>query len=97
MALAPFDPFASVISALPSFETVWSDWESMMTTLRLNPPARLGAHLLAQQRIPYAAQTPAGKGVVNLFPRRIVLGQRALLATDSQWFGRLWLAHGRWR
>ena len=58
-----------------------------MTTLRLNPPARLGAHLLAQQRIPHAALTPAGKGVVNLFPGRIVLGQRALLATDSQWFG----------
>nr|WP_288922405.1 hypothetical protein [uncultured Ottowia sp.] len=60
-----------------------SDWESMMTTLRLNPPARLGAHLLAQQRIPHAALTPAGKGVVNLFPGRIVLGQRALLTASG--------------
>ena len=41
------------------------------------PPARLGAHLLAQQRqqhIPHAALTPAGKGVVELFPGRIDLG-----------------------
>ena len=35
VALAPFDSFACVISVLPSFETVLSDWESMMATLGL--------------------------------------------------------------
>ena len=33
MVLALFDSFACVISALPPFETVLSDWESMMVTL----------------------------------------------------------------
>ena len=48
-----------------------------MVMLRLNSPACLGAHLLAQQRqqhIPRAALAPAGKGVADLFPGRIVLG-----------------------
>ena len=77
MALAPFDSFACAISALPLFEMVLTDWESMMVMLRLNSPACLGAHLLAQQRqqhIPRAALAPAGKGVADLFPGRVVLG-----------------------
>ena len=33
MVLALFDSFVCVIPALPPFETVLSDWESMMVTL----------------------------------------------------------------
>ena len=71
---------ACVISALPPFETVLIDWDSMMAT----QGSCLGGHLLAQQRqqhIPHAALTPAGKGVVGLFPRRVVLGRRKSLTT----------------
>lgn len=32
VALAPFDSFACVISALPLFEMVLTDWESMMVS-----------------------------------------------------------------
>ena len=43
-------------------------------------------HLLAQQRqqhVPHAALTPAGKGVADLFPGWVVLGQRAPLAAGG--------------
>jgi hypothetical protein len=75
VTLAPFDLFACVISPrCPPFEMALTGWESMMVTLRINPPARLGAHLLAQQRIPHAALSPADKGVAVLFSGRVALG-----------------------
>ena len=72
VALAPFDSFACVVFALPPFEMVLTDWESMMTTLGLarlpwRAPAGAAVH-------PHAALTSAGKGVVDPSPRRIVLG-----------------------
>lgn len=60
-------------------------WESMMATLGLNPPARLGAHLLAQQRIPHAARASAVEGVADLSP---VFEQSALSAASG------WAADG---
>ena len=51
-----------------------------MATLGLNPPARLGAHLLAQQRIPHAARASAVEGVADLSP---VFEQSALSAASE--------------
>ena len=68
VALAPFDSFACVVSALPSFETVLTDWESMMAALGLAPAG---------------AAAPAGRGVVDLFPERVALGQCALSTVCS--------------
>lgn len=56
-----------------------------MATLELNPPARLGAHLLAQQRIPHAARASAVEGVADLSP---VFEQSALSAASG------WAADG---
>ena len=63
----------------------------------LNPPARLGAHLLAQQRqqrIPHATLAPAGKGVADLFAGQVVLGQRALSTVSGLAAGGLHVKDG---
>ena len=46
----------------------------------LNPPARLYAYLLTQQRIPHATLVPASKGVVN----PIVILDEATAFTDPE-------------
>ena len=68
-----------------------------MVMLRLNSPACLDVHLLAQQRqqhIPRAALAPAGKGVADLFAGRVVLGQRALSTVSGLAAGGLHIEDG---
>ena len=63
----------------------------MMTTLRLNPPACLGAHLLASAAYPTRRADGSGKRCCC----------RSVSRVESPWVARaidsLWLAHRRWQ
>ena len=96
VALTLFDSFACVISALPPFETVLTDWESMMTTLSL---ARLPALACTCWRS--SASTRRADASGQRCYRPISRAESPWVARaidiDSLWFDRPWFAYGRWR
>ena len=96
VALAPFDSFAGVVFALPPFEMVLTDWESMMTTLGL---ARLPA--LARTCWRSSASTRRADVSGQRCCRPVSKADSPWVARaidiDSLWFDRPWFTYGRWR